>query len=191
MDSNAGLCARGDAGELSFLKKESPMGFAATYDRVPQALFVLRVTLALFFAQWGVEKFIHPELAAAIFDHFYGLQISTLLSYGFGLVELVLAACLLFGVAKTVAYGTLIALHGITVVVSWRQLAHPWDAVPNHLFIASVPLLGALIALFLLRDHDVVSLIPAWMRGGAGSHGGAALQRQAFGANGRSGTSPN
>lgn len=149
------------------------MSNARTCHRVPQALLVLRVTLALFFGQWGIEKFIHPELAGAIFDHFYGLQISTLPSYVFGTMELVLAACLLFGVARTVAYGALIALHGVTVVVSWRQLAHPWAAVPNHLFIASVPVLGALVALYLLREHDAISLIPSRLYQASGLRDGA------------------
>lgn len=132
-------------------------------DRVPQALFVLRMSLAIFFGQWGIEKFIKPESAASIFDHFYGLHISAIISYAFGAVELVLAACLLFGIAKTVVYAALIAIHGISVVVSWRQLLHPWAAVPNHLFVASVPLLGALIALYMLRTRDVLSLTPSAM----------------------------
>jgi len=125
-------------------------------DSVPQALLILRITLALFFAQWGLEKFVHPEAAASIFSHFYGLDVPALVNYGFGAVELALAACLLFGAAKTAAYGALIAIHGISVAVSWRQLLHPWAAAPNHLFIASVPLLGALVALFLLREHDTL-----------------------------------
>jgi|SRR5579864_3104104 len=125
-------------------------------DRTPQGLLVLRLALALFFAQWSIEKFIHPEAAASIFAHFYGLQISTLLSYVFGAVELALTIGLLLGVAKAIALGGLIAIHGISVLVSWYQLVHPWAAVPNHLFIASIPVLGALIALFLLRDRDTL-----------------------------------
>lgn len=134
------------------------MNDKAIADRAPKALLILRVTLALFFGQWGLEKFVHPERAAAIFEHFYGLQVSALIGYGFGAVELALALCLLLGIAKTVTYGALIALHGITVVVSWRQLLHPWADVPNHLFIASVPLLGALVALFVLRERDTLSV---------------------------------
>jgi putative oxidoreductase len=38
--------------------------------------------------------------------------------------------------------------------VTWRQLLHPWADPVNHLFIAGVPVLGAFIALFLLRDWD-------------------------------------
>jgi putative oxidoreductase len=128
-------------------------------DRTPQGLLILRLTLALFFAQWSIEKFIHPEAAVSIFAHFYGLQISALISYVFGAVELALTIGLLLGVAKTIALGGLIAIHGISVLVSWYQLLHPWAAVPNHLFIASIPVLGALIALFLLRDRDTLLIL--------------------------------
>jgi putative oxidoreductase len=127
----------------------------------------------------GHLEIMHPELAVALFDHFYGLLISALSL--FGAVELLLAACLLFGVAKTVTYGALIALHGVTVVVSWRQLMHAWAAVPNHLFIASVPLLGALIAFYLLREHDVISLVPPRLYRANGSREGAVHHVQALG----------
>jgi putative oxidoreductase len=130
------------------------MSEQVVFDRTPQGLLILRLTLALFFAQWSVEKFIHPEAAASIFAHFYGLQISTLIAYLFGAVELALTIGLLLGVAKVISYGGLILIHGISVVVSWYQLLHPWAAVPNHLFIASIPILGGLVALFLLRDRD-------------------------------------
>jgi putative oxidoreductase len=125
-------------------------------DRTPQGLLILRLTLALFFAQWSIEKFIHPEAAASIFAHFYGLQISAIIAYVFGAVELAFTIGLLLGVARTIALGCLILIHGISVLVSWYQLLHPWAAVPNHLFIASIPVLGGLVALFLLRDRDTL-----------------------------------
>jgi len=135
------------------------MSEQVVFDRTPQGLLILRLTLALFFAQWSIEKFIHPEAAASIFAHFYGLQISTLISYVFGAVELALTIGLLLGVARMIALGGLIVIHGLSVIVSWYQLLHPWAAVPNHLFIASVPILGALIALFLLRDRDTLLVV--------------------------------
>jgi putative oxidoreductase len=125
-------------------------------DRTPQGLLILRLTLALFFAQWSIEKFIHPEAAASIFAHFYGLQISAMIAYVFGAVELAFTIGLLLGVARTIALGGLILIHGISVLVSWYQLLHPWAAVPNHLFIASIPVLGGLVALFLLRNRDTL-----------------------------------
>jgi putative oxidoreductase len=103
---------------------------------------VLRITLALFLLQWGVEKFVVPQNTVAIWG------------YLFGLVEIAIAGCLLLGVYRTVTYGAAMALHAVSVIVSWRQLIEPWSDPSNHLFIAAVPVLGAFIALFLLRHWD-------------------------------------
>jgi uncharacterized membrane protein YphA (DoxX/SURF4 family) len=114
----------------------------------------LRVTLGLFLLQWGVEKFVMPQSNVAIWGYFYGLEIPEVLGYLFGAVEIVIAGCLFLGLFRTAAYGAALALHAVTVLVSWRELLDPWGTDVNHLFIASVPVLGALIALFLLRHWD-------------------------------------
>ena len=118
------------------------------------ALLALRVTLGLFLLQWGVEKFAVPQSNAAIWSHFYGIAIGPAVGYVFGAAEVAIALCLLLGLFRTVAYGAALALHAVTVLVSWRQLIQPWADPINHLFIASVPVLGALVALFLLRHWD-------------------------------------
>jgi uncharacterized membrane protein YphA (DoxX/SURF4 family) len=117
-------------------------------------LLVLRITLGLFLLQWGVEKFVVPQNTVAIWRYFYGLNVSHTLGYVFGAVEIAIAACLFLGLFRTVAYGGALALHAVSVLVSWRQLLDPWGDAANHLFIAGVPVLGALIALFLLRHWD-------------------------------------
>jgi uncharacterized membrane protein YphA (DoxX/SURF4 family) len=119
-----------------------------------RALLVLRITLGLFLLQWGVEKFVVPQNTVAIWRYFYGLDVSHTLGYVFGAVEIAIAGCLFLGLFRTAAYGGALALHAVSVVVSWRQLLDPWGDAANHLFIASVPVLGALIALFLLRHWD-------------------------------------
>jgi putative oxidoreductase len=119
-----------------------------------RALLALRITLGLFLLQWGVEKFVVPASSAGIWQHFYGLTVPAALGYLFGAVEIAIAACLFFGVFRTPAYGAALALHAVTVVVSWRQLVDPWGDPVNHLFIAGVPVLGAFAALFLLRHWD-------------------------------------
>ena len=80
-----------------------------------------------------------------------------------GIAEIAIAVCLFLWLFRTVAYGAALALHAVTVLVSWRQLLHPWADPVNHLFIASVPVLGALIALFLLRhwDRAAIAALPA------------------------------
>jgi putative oxidoreductase len=118
------------------------------------ALLALRITLGLFLLQWGVEKFVVPENTVGIWQHFYGLSVPATLGYLFGAVEIAIAMCLFLGVFRTVAYAAGLGLHAISVLVSWRQLLNPWADPANHLFIAGVPVLGAFVALFLLRHWD-------------------------------------
>jgi uncharacterized membrane protein YphA (DoxX/SURF4 family) len=129
-----------------------------TDEKLPRALtsalLVLRITLGLFLLQWGVEKFVVPENTVAIWGYFYGISVSQGVGYVFGIAEIAIAACLFLGLYRTVSYGAALALHTVTVLVSWRQLLDPWGDPANHLFIASLPVLGGLIALFLLRRWD-------------------------------------
>ena len=126
----------------------------ALSQALSRALLVLRITLGLFLLQWGVEKFVVPQNNVAIWRYFYGLNVSQTLGYVFGAVEIAIAGCLFLGCFRNIAYGAAVALHRVSVFVSWRQLLNPWGDAANHLFIASVPVLGALIALFLLRHWD-------------------------------------
>jgi putative oxidoreductase len=51
-------------------------------------------------------------------------------------------------------YGAAAVLHAVSLAVTWRQLLSPWADPVSHLFIAGLPVLGAFIALFLLRHLD-------------------------------------
>jgi putative oxidoreductase len=126
--------------------------------RVALTLLILRLTLGLFLLQWGAEKLAHPEMSAAIFDHFYGLQPAVMPIYAAGLVEILVALAVMAGFGQPVSYWLALAIHAATVIVSWRQLSHPWMSQGSHLFIASVPVLGALAALVLLRRWDAFSV---------------------------------
>ena len=118
------------------------------------ALLVLRVTLGLFLLQWGIEKFVVPANTVAIWGHFYGIDISEAAGYVFGVAEIAIALCILLGAFRTIAYGAAAVLHAVSVAVSWQQMLHPWAGPANHLFIASLPVLGGFVALFLLRHWD-------------------------------------
>jgi putative oxidoreductase len=133
---------------------ETLMRNEALTQALSRALLVLRITLGLFLLQWGLEKFVVPQNTVAIWGYFYGLNVPQTLGYVFGAVEIAIAGCLFLGLFRTAAYGAALALHAVSVLVSWRQLLDPWGDVANHLFIASVAVLGALIALFLLRHWD-------------------------------------
>ena len=129
-----------------------------TDEALSKALFraqlALRVTLGLFLLQWGIEKFVVPQSNVFIWEHFYGVNVSQALGYGFGAAEIAIALCIILGVFRTVTYGAALVLHAVTVLVTWRQLIDPWGDPINHLFTAAVPVLGGFLALFLLRHWD-------------------------------------
>jgi putative oxidoreductase len=123
---------------------------------LPRALLILRVTLGIFLLQWGIEKFVVPGNTPAIWGYFYGFSMPQASAYLFGIVEIAIALCLFLGLFRTPAYGAAVALHAISVLVTWRQLLNPWADQVSHLFIAGVPVLGAFTALFLLRHWDTM-----------------------------------
>jgi putative oxidoreductase len=124
--------------------------------RIPLALLVLRVFLAIFLLQWSIEKLILPSAAASIARSFYGVTLPAAASYALGIAELILSLALLFGFYRTISYGLSLLVHTVTVIVSWRQLFDPWGLakVGNHLWISTWPTWGGFAALFLMREWD-------------------------------------
>jgi putative oxidoreductase len=119
-----------------------------------RALLILRITLGIFLLQWGVEKFVVPGNTPAIWGYFYGLSVPQVMAYVFGAGEIAIAIGMILGVFRTWIYGAAVLLHALSVIVSWRQLIAPWADPYSHLFIAGVPVLGAFIALYVLRHND-------------------------------------
>lgn len=124
-------------------------------SKLTLSLFILRVSVAAFFAVWALEKFIKPESTVGIFEGFYGISGLPLWAvYVIGAVQLALIiAFLVWAKFRTVSVGALLLMHAGSTLSTWQQLIDPYSG-PNHLFWAAVPALGALIALFILRDED-------------------------------------
>jgi len=139
--------------------------------RLTGSLALLRLSLALLFLLWAVGKLVHPEGNAAIWKHFYGVPIGVRVSIPIGIVEIAFALALAAGLWRRWTYGLACLLHGVSVVSSWKQLLHPFGS-PGHLFIAGVPALAGLVALYLLREYDLWT-VDAW-RGNVRSFGEAA-----------------
>ena len=118
------------------------------------ALLILRITLGIFLLQWGIEKFMVPANTLMIWGHFYGISIPSSAATIFGFFEVALALCLFLGIFQTPAYLAAAVIHAVSVLVSWKVLIDPWGGPMNHLFVASIPVLGGFIALFLMRGLD-------------------------------------
>ncbi len=121
--------------------------------RLAAALLILRIPLALFILQWGVEKFVIPESATGIGRAFYGVDFSGWVVSVQGGLQIALALALLLGVSRTVTYGAAFLMHSVTTIVTLDRLLHPYTR-GNHLFLTGVPVLAAFAVLFLLRAED-------------------------------------
>lgn len=135
---------------------ENTLGSSASDHTLKLALFIMRLTLTIFFAQWALEKFVEPETTVAIWKAFYMVDnLPLAASYAIGAVQAALIACFFLGLFKTLSYGFFMATHGAGTLLTYERLLNPFEG-SNHLFIAAVPVLGALIALFLLRREDTL-----------------------------------
>ena len=117
------------------------------------ALAVIRLSTAAFLSVWALDKLLGPAAALQTFSKYYlPLSDATIIRVLGGL-QLALILAFAAGIAKTVTYGAVLAMHAVSTVASWPRYLEPF-ARPNILFFAAFPVLGALIALFMLRDRD-------------------------------------
>ncbi|MGF1545524.1 MAG: hypothetical protein ACFB00_13695 [Parvularculaceae bacterium] len=119
-------------------------------------LFALRLSLTIFFAVWAIEKFIKPDTTAAIWKSFYLVEsLPATGSYVVGGVQSLVIVLFFFGIARFWTYGFLLVTHGIGTLLTYEKLLNPYESI-NHLFIAAIPVFGALLALFLMRGEDTL-----------------------------------
>ncbi|MCK5512572.1 MAG: hypothetical protein KAI96_07165 [Thermodesulfovibrionia bacterium] len=130
-----------------------------TNNRLPVALFFLRLGIFVVMFIWTIDKFIRPEHSAAVFENFYFISgFSAVLSYVIGAVEMIIIAGFLLGYQKKWTYGAVLVLHGISTLSSFKQYLSPFEG-PNLLFFAAWPMLAACFALYYLRDQDTLLVV--------------------------------
>ncbi len=130
-----------------------------TNNRLPVALFFLRLGIFVVMFTWTIDKFIRPEHSAAVFENFYFISgFSAVLSYVIGAVEMIIIAGFLLGYQKKWTYGAVLVLHGISTLSSFKQYISPFEG-PNLLFFAAWPMLAACFTLYYLRDQDTLLVV--------------------------------
>src|SRR5258708_12241337 len=134
---------------------------SANNARNAAGLLILRFFLGIFLLQWSVEKLILPTSAVRISQSFYNVPLPQSAPYFLGAAELVLSLALLFGAFRTASYGLALAVHTVTVIVSWRQLSDPYGfaKVGNHLSIPPSPPFGGFVPPFLIHSSTPHTLI--------------------------------
>ena len=123
-------------------------------DRVPLALFILRISVFVVMLMWTLDKIIDPAHAARVFEKFYQISgFEHFYFYFIGIAELILLLAFLLGYKKTLTYGLVTIFHAVSTFSSYNQYLDPFT-YPNLLFYAAWPMLAASFVLFYLRDYD-------------------------------------
>jgi len=132
--------------------------------RIEIALLIIRVTAAVFLGMWATLKFIHPEWTGNIFRNAYKFPLITGdFAYPLGVLQLAIVLCFLLGLWRFWTYGLVMLMSAAGVLGSLKsyirwdeagELVLAYSKYPNNLLLTAIPTLGALIALFLLRDMD-------------------------------------
>ena len=77
---------------------------------------------------WTIDKFVRPEHAISIFEHFYSVRgVGASVVYGLAIAELVLLAAFVAGVVHRITDGLMLLLHGATTFSSYAQYLHPFE----------------------------------------------------------------
>lgn len=118
-------------------------------------LLTLRLSIALVFIMWALDKVLVPEHAMKVFSGFYGLDISSGFSVALGIAQLVFIGFFMAGLWKNLTYLAILVLHAGSTFSSFAKYLDPFN---NLLFFAAWPMLAACFALYLLRDHDIYVL---------------------------------
>ena len=124
--------------------------------RIEIALLVIRITAAIFLGLWATLKFHHPEWQRNIFEGAYNVSFFTVtdnLSYFLGAVQIIIVLAFVSGFMRTWTYGLMMLMSAAGVIGSLGSFITYYN-YPKNLMLTSIPTLGALIALFILRDMD-------------------------------------
>lgn len=120
--------------------------------RIEWALFLLRLGVFIVFFAWTVDKFVDPDHATKVFEHFYFLSgFGGAIMMGLAIIELVIIFAFLLGLWKRYTYGFIMIFHGVSTFSAWKF----YIIDIQLLFFAAWPMLAACVTLYLLRDRDV------------------------------------
>lgn len=124
-------------------------------SKLELSLAAIRLTTAAFMMVWAVDKFWNVKHAQAVAASFYFWKDAPAqLLMGLGVLQLLIVLAFAIGLARFWTYGAILLMHTVTTIASVGRMVPPFGPGSNILFWASVPVLAAILTLFLLRDRD-------------------------------------
>jgi len=129
-------------------------------NNTPLALFSLRISIFILMIVWAGLKVIAPVSYAGdgadnpgIFAGFYGVGLGETIVLVIGVLQILFLIAYVLGLFKTITTGGVLLMNVVTFLVVIPNLMMPFEK-PNLLFLASLPVLGASLAHFLMRKQD-------------------------------------
>ncbi len=128
-------------------------------DRLRLGLFLLRISTGIFFLLWSIDKFANSAHTIRVFGKFYGMDISSEVSFALGAVQLLIVLAFMAGLFRPWTILALLAMHTVSVGSTWSHLISPFADGPGLVFWAGVPVWFGLLLLYLVRDADTMGTI--------------------------------
>lgn len=131
------------------------MGSLIMEKKLANVLFILRVTVAIVFIMWTGDKFVNPVHAQNVWSGFFYMpRLGEALFLGIGISEAILIILFVAGLFKGVTYLLILILHTISTIAPYNIYINAYNSDFNLLFFTAFPMLGACIALYVLREYD-------------------------------------
>ncbi|RJE78941.1 hypothetical protein [Paracoccus sp. JM45] len=126
-------------------------------SNVKIALLLIRVTFGLFLLVWGLDKILNTDHVAAVFSKFYGIgALAGSVAMILGVLQVLLSLAIITGLFKTVTYGAAVLIHGGSTIATAGHILMPMAEGSNLLFMAGLPIMGAVLGLFIARKEDTL-----------------------------------
>lgn len=125
-----------------------------------KSLLALRLGVFIVMLMWTLDKFLNPLHAEKVFSNFYGIGgASEFFFTVLASLQLIVVLAFMAGAFKRISYTLILLMHTVSTFSSWRQYLEPFD---HLLFFAAWPMLAACLALYWLRDEDVLLSVDSW-----------------------------
>jgi len=129
------------------------------------ALLVTRLFIAYFMLMWALDRFSAPDHADKVASSFYKIgsfSLSAVPPQITGTFLLAVIFLFVIGFKKRFSYGLVMVIHGLGTLFTIKNLV-PFSDSFTLIFLASLPTLGAMILLFIMRREDtLLSLKGKW-----------------------------
>jgi putative oxidoreductase len=126
------------------------------------ALLFFRVSMGWLMVIWGINKIINTGHSIAVSDNYYSglLSLKALLPIA-GVLQALLGALIVIGLARRWAYPIQLLLNGASLFVVLPSVIDPWGRLiedTNIFFYPSLIIFAGAVLLMAFRDQDVLAL---------------------------------